>query len=71
MPISGGGLYFLSAHMVVDDKKYGEFRLMKNSEILCGFFEDNQNSSNEDGSGSCSTTAQLNAGEDARCLNIL
>ena len=57
--------------MVVDDKKWGEFRLMKNSEILCGFFEDNQNSSNEDGSGSCSTTAQLSAGKDARCLKIL
>ena len=38
--------------------------LKKNSDILCGFYEDNQNSSNEDGTGSCSATVVLNEGKD-------
>ena len=35
----------------------------KNRETLCGFYEDNQDSNNEDGAGSCSATVELNAGK--------
>ena len=64
VPSGGDGLYFFSAHLVVNDKKWGHFTLRKNTdEILCGFLEDNRNSVNEDGTGSCSTTTLLTAGK--------
>ena len=63
MPPSGGGLYFFSTHLVYDDKKWGRFVMNKNREALCGFYEDNQDSSNEDGAGSCSATVELDPGE--------
>ena len=64
VPVGSEGLYFFSAHLVTDDKKWAQIVLKKNSHILCGFYEDNQNSSNEDGTGSCSATVVLNEGRD-------
>ena len=37
--------------------------MKKNNKFLCGFYEDNQSSANEDGTGSCSATVELNAGK--------
>ena len=70
VPIGSGGLYFLSTHMVVDDKKYGAFTMRKNTEILCGFFEENTNSTGEDGTGSCSATAHLSAGKNRQIAGV-
>ena len=47
---------------MVDDKKWAAFVIMKNTEILCGFYEENSSSPGEDGTGSCSATAHLNGG---------
>ena len=62
VPPGSGGLYFFSTHLVIDDKKWARLGMKKNNEFLCGFYEDNQSSANEDGTGSCSATVKLNAG---------
>ena len=63
VPPNGGGLYYFSTHLVFDDKKWGRFVMNKNRGALCGFYEDNQDSNNEDGAGSCSATVELAAGK--------
>ena len=63
VPEGADGMYFFSSHLVTDDKKWAQITLKKNQEILCGFYEDNQNSANEDGTGSCSVTVMLKQGK--------
>ena len=62
MPSGAAGLYFLTTHVVIDDGKFESFEMKKNTEILCGFFEDNKSSPDTDGSASCSITTLLNSG---------
>ena len=60
VPSGAAGLYFLTTHVVTEDAKQAAFIMKKNTENLCGFFEDNRNSPGTDGSASCSTTTLLN-----------
>ena len=63
VPSDAAGLYFLSTHVVTEDGKSSQFLMKKNTEALCGFFEDNRSSPGTDGSASCSITTLLNSGK--------
>ena len=63
-PDGGAGLYYMSAHLVSYNGKYVRFIIYRNNENLCGLYEDNRNSSGENGSESCSVTVHLDPGKD-------
>ena len=63
VPSGAAGLYFLTTHVVTEDAKQSEFIMKKNTETLCGFFEDNKSSPGTDGSASCSITTLLKSGK--------
>ena len=64
VPFGSDGLYYISMHFVTDDEAYVHMSIYKNRERLCGTFEDQRNSNNENGAGSCSVMAELNAGKE-------
>ena len=43
---------------------------MKNTEILCGFYEDNGSSRFVEGTGSCSATAHMSAGKNRQIAGV-
>ena len=63
MPRGSSGLYFMSMHFVTNDNKYVYMRMWRNSEILCGSYEDSDHNQ-DNGAGSCSVTVELNAGKE-------
>ena len=62
MPPGAAGWYFFAAHVVTNDQKKVHLAMKKNTENLCGLFEDNKSSPGTDGSTSCSVTALLESG---------
>ena len=65
VPDSSAGLYFFSMHFVTNNKKYAYMWMQRNSDLLCGAYEDTKD---ENGSASCSVTAELNAGKENNCF---
>ena len=64
VPDGAAGLYYMSTNLVSHNGKYVTFIMYGNNKFLCGLYEDNRDSSDENGSGSCSVTVHLDPGKD-------
>ena len=62
VPDDSAGLYFFSTHLVTADKLNVYFAIVRENDILCGFYVDNRHLEEGNGSGSCSVTVELNSG---------
>ena len=54
----------MSTHLVISVGERVRFIMYRNNELLCGIWEDFDQSPGEEGNGSCSITVELNAGKE-------